>query len=410
MKRLHGMLAAAGAGALVLALAPSMAGAQLDHLVCYKAVDKLQVSAAFDLFAELQPEFSARRCRLVKVDDFCVPATKLDVEPAEADQRPDIVGPPLNVDYIGYLIKCEQPGKPTNKIVVDQFGEHRHRRHKIHKVYIPAKKGPPPCGTVDGKQCGGVCPNPDDQCRIQDDGDCRCGPAINGMCGGKPDQQGFCGGPCPDPALPQCQLIVTAAGDKRCQCGPPPPPICGINPATGTCGGECPSKGEKCIFTTANECRCVPATTPCALVPGTLTCGGDCPIAGDVCLSAGPNNECRCGAPQPTPCQANPFTGTCGGECPTGQQCLITADGVCGCGPTPCGSDPGGQCGGACPNPAAQTCKVDATGACNCHPPSCGLIGDQCGGQCPPGRDCRQVIVGNTQRCACLGGAAGPPD
>ncbi|HYC00631.1 MAG TPA: hypothetical protein VEC57_15965 [Candidatus Limnocylindrales bacterium] len=400
MKRIGTLLTCGCAGLLALALVPSTAGAQLDHLVCYKAVDKLQVAVAFDLFAELQPEFSAKGCRIVKVDDFCVPATKVNVEPAEADERADIVGPPLHVDYIGYLVKCEQQGAPTSKIVVDQFGNHRQRRYRIQKVYIPAKKGPPPCGTVDGKQCGGVCPESSDQCRIVADGTCRCAPAINDVCGGKPDKQGFCGGPCPDPDKPQCQVVVTAAGDKACECGPPPPPICGINTATGTCGGECPNKADKCVFTSANECRCVPASTPCGLIAGTDTCGGDCPIAGDVCARDA-NDQCRCGAPDPMPCQQNPFTGACGGECPTGQECLLDANGTCSCGPTPCGSDANGQCGGACPDPDAQTCKVDSSGACNCDPPSCGVMNDQCGGLCPPNRECRPVNIANEFRCAC---------
>src|SRR3954452_7564147 len=101
MKPIVRFLSVACAAALAAAMAPSPASAGLDHLVCYKAVDKLQVAAAFDLFAELQPEFTAKGCKIVKVDDFCFPSTKLNVTPASADTRADIAGPALSVDYIG---------------------------------------------------------------------------------------------------------------------------------------------------------------------------------------------------------------------------------------------------------------------------------------------------------------------
>jgi hypothetical protein len=378
-----------------------MANAQLDHLVCYKVVDKLQVAVAFDLFAELQPEFTAKGCKVVKVDDFCVPATKLNVTPAASDVRPDIAGPPLYVDYIGYLIKCAQEITPPNKVVIDQFGKHRHGKYKVAKVYVPAKKGAPPCGTVDGKLCGGVCPDTSDQCRVASDGVCKCVPAVDDICGGRPDKQGICGGACPDPDLPRCQLMLSATGAKICDCGPPPPPLCGINTATGTCGGECPNKAEKCVVKADNECTCAPATTPCALIAGTApTCGGDCPIAGDVCaLDA--SNACNCGPPTASPCSQNPLTGMCGGECATGETCRLDTTGKCSCGGAPCGGDAAGQCSGLCPDPASQLCRPDASGACNCDPPSCSRQGGTCGGICAVGQTCGNVDTQGGLVCKC---------
>lgn len=389
------------AAALALTAFPCVASAQLDHLVCYKALDRLTPKAAFDLFAELQPEFSAKGCALVKVVDFCVPSTKLNVDPATADQRSDIAGPALHVDYIGYLVKCSSQLAPSNKVVIDQFGTHRQGKYKVYKVYVPAKKGPPPCGTVDGKSCGGVCPNATDQCRIGSDGVCKCAPPPTNTCEGKPDKQGQCGGPCPDPTQ-QCKPTVSSTGAKVCACGPPPPPRCGINTASGTCGGECPNPAEKCTLKSPNECICGPADTPCALEAGTAaTCSGDCPIAGDVCEFDAAGNACRCGAPPPSPCEQNPLTGQCGGSCPPGAICRIDAAGACNCGPTPCGGDAAGQCAGSCPA-TAQTCHLDASGACNCDPPSCTVTGvDTCGGLCPPGRNCAATVAGTSFRCIC---------
>lgn len=403
MPRFRPLLVVLAAGAAALAFARPVMAANLDHLVCYRAVDPLSVSAAFDLFAELQPEFSAKGCRIVKVSDFCVPASKLNVTPASAAPRADVAGPPLQVDYVGYLVRCAEQRTPPNKVVVDQFGTHRQGKYKLQKIYVPAKKGAPPCGTVDGKACGGVCPSSTDECRVDDDGACRCVPPVDNLCGGKPDAQGTCGGPCPDPAMPTCQVTVSTTGQKVCACGPPPPPLCSINAATGTCGGECPNKAEKCLYTAANECRCVPASTPCALVPGTVpTCGGDCPVAGDVCSLDATTGSCVCGGSGPAPCDRNPFTGTCGGDCPVDLKCLLDSSGACSCQPPPCGSDATGVCGGSCPDPLSQQCKVDASGACNCSPSSCGLTGvDTCGGICPTGLECLPSPNGTAPGCRC---------
>jgi hypothetical protein len=397
MKRTRGFFAFVCT--IALALSPRIASAQLDHLVCYKVVDKTQVAVAFDLFSKLQPEFAARGCKPIKVVNFCVPATKVNVTPAEADVRADVTGPGLYVDYIGYLVKCENEIKPSNKIVIDQFGTHRHRKYKIERVYVPAKKGPPPCGTVDGKNCGGVCPNKSDQCTFASDGSCNCQPIDT--CAGKPDKQGHCGGPCPA-LTDQCQLIVGTSGAIECGCAPPPPPLCSMDAATGQCGGECPNRAEKCVLKSNFDCTCEPADTACALETGTTgTCSGDCPIAGDVCTFIAATNECRCGAGDPTPCSQNPLTGTCGGECPAPEVCRISpTTNECGCGPAPCASDANGVCGGVCPD-ATQQCKLDAAGGCNCDPPSCGqdATTGTCGGACPTAFECR--IVAGTNVCRC---------
>src|SRR5262249_38677450 len=105
--------------ALVVALAMStarvvpaqttltVAGAPLDHLVCYKMRDKTRVNSSTDLITQLQPEFTQRGCIIVKPIEFCVPATKINVSPIPTN--PNIVGTPLKNDYICYLAKCKNP-------------------------------------------------------------------------------------------------------------------------------------------------------------------------------------------------------------------------------------------------------------------------------------------------------------
>jgi hypothetical protein len=393
------LLLTSGAAAFGLAVVPAVAQAQLDHLVCYRPIDKLTVTASFSVYADLQPEFSASNCKIVKVTDFCVPSTKYNVDPTTADVRPDIVGPPLYVDYIGYLIKCEKQLVPPNKIVIDQFGAHRQRKYKVYKIFVPAKKGPPPCGTQDGKLCGGVCPNRAEECRIDTDGVCKCVPPEDDLCSGKPDKQGMCGGPCPL-VNQACQPTLTATGDLVCQCGPVTQP-CSINAATGACGGDCPNRADKCVNKTPYDCTCEPAETPCALSGTPPTCGGDCPIAGDICTLVGA--VCECGPGQSSPCQQNPLTGTCGGDCPIPGD-ICRADGTingCSCGPAPCGGTADGQCAGACPG-TGQLCRADASGACNCDPPSCAVTGTgTCGGECPAGQTCRVINLSTGITCRC---------
>ena len=48
----------------------------LDHLLCHRTRDPLKLKIAVDMIADIQPEFTAQGCVLVKPFEFCVPATK----------------------------------------------------------------------------------------------------------------------------------------------------------------------------------------------------------------------------------------------------------------------------------------------------------------------------------------------
>lgn len=313
---------------VVSALVPNLASAQgkLDHLLCHRMLDKTQISNAVDLFAELQPEFNVRDCVLVKPFEFCVPVTKLNVQPPAP--FPNATGQSLKDDYICYIMKC--PDKPTvpARYVKDQFGRRLQQKYRPYKLCVPARKAAPPCGpTKSAKQCGGLCPNTTDICRYSKiSQSCFCAPQ---PCGGKPDKAGACGGQCPV-AGQICAPGHDASGNVACLCDDPPPPPCGLNPATGTCGGSCPNPADRCVLTaTGNDCTCQPIDPGCQqTTPG--MCGGTCANSAFQCILDPLTNDCRC-EPPPQGCGPNPATGQCGGNCTAPAICRFLPGAGCEC-------------------------------------------------------------------------------
>ena len=383
-------------GVALVGAVPVHAQGVLDHLMCFRMQDPLQIHAAVDMIADLQPEFTEKGCTLVKPIEFCVPATKTNVQPPPT--VPNLIGQPLHDDYICYLAKCAGSPNPSDKNVTDQFGTRLEKGYKPFTICVPARKAPALSGGQPGStKCAGACPV-GATCGIDPtDKMCRCLTPPH-PCAGKPDKFGVCGGPCP--AGETCVLVAASTTSTKgvCQCAPPPPPLCGLNPATGTCGGQCPDPADKCALDSAGNCTCQPA--PCGL-NAAGQCGGDCPTPTDACVS-GPGG-CIC---QPSQCGKNPTTNTCGGPCPPGETCsTVSGTNQCGCQPQPCGSDPlTGTCGGACP-PSSRplVCGIDpATNSCRCTSP-CGptTAATQCGGSCPNfGQTCQFDTASNACTCS----------
>ncbi|MCC6850399.1 MAG: hypothetical protein IT294_18060 [Deltaproteobacteria bacterium] len=337
--RISAIAAAFGAALMMVpggVEAQGVAAGKLDHLVCYEMKDSLTVEALVDLKAELQPEFDQARCRVVKPTKFCVPTTKILLQPGPG---PDIVGQPLRDDYVCYLVKCPRGALPPipAKLVGDQFGRHRQTKYKPVELCVPARKAAVPCARIGtGKQCGGACPvdalGNSTACRLDEASrECRCQPET---CGGRPDQNGQCGGICAQQG-DVCRPGVDPAGRASCLCQPPPTPECGPNVASGTCGGACPNPADQCVgITTAAgiECKCQPPEPGCQLVPGEGQCAGQCPT-GLECVLSSVINDCRC-EPTPRECGSNPLTGQCGGLCQPGSVCRFVNDPaapVCAC-------------------------------------------------------------------------------
>jgi hypothetical protein len=371
---------------------PAHAGGRPDHLLCYKMTDTLAIAAAVDMIADLQPQFTQRGCRLVKPVEFCVPATKQNVQPPPAAN--DLFGQPLRDDYVCYLAKCPKAElAPANQILADQFGVRPASKLRATKVCVPATKFPLRCGASGSRACNGACP-PGEQCTPAANG-CNCQPA---PCEGRPDKAGMCGGTCPDSAI--CRLTTTDAGRVACTCQRLPPPPCGKNPLSGSCGGDCTDPTLKCLPDANDNCGCRQAPDQfCGPVAG-ATCGGPCPNPSDKCVAstADPNKPCIC---EPGPCHQDTVTGTCTGTCDPasgpGATCHLDQNNQCTCGPPPCGVDPAtGECGGPCP--PGQSCAPDAANQCTCTGPCRFDTQNVCGGACPPSQVCK--VQG--QECLCV--------
>src|SRR5438132_476503 len=242
-------------------------------------VPSLTLKEDFYVQIFLDPFVSRRKLRgtLVKPFEFCVPATKDNVQPPPT--APDVSGQPLRQDYVCYVAKCPKTDVPGNQVLADQFGVRPVTKFQATKICVPATKFPVLCGTNGGRSCNGACPA-GQQCVTSPNG-CNCQPA---PCEGSPDKAGVCGGTCTDP-LQICRKTVTSAGKIVCACGEEPPPPCGKNPLTGTCGGDCTDPTLKCLPDANQNCVCsTPPTQFCAPVIGAApTCGGTCPNPADQC-------------------------------------------------------------------------------------------------------------------------------
>jgi hypothetical protein len=200
---------------------------------------------------------------------------------------------------------------------------------------------PSPCGgnPLTGA-CGGDCTDPNLKCLADAAGNCTCQspPAPGGFC---QLTGGACGGTCPNPN--ESCVPSTAVPGQPCICQPGP---CHQDPATGACLGTCAATvpGTCHLDATGQGCTCGPPPT-CGLDPQTHTCGGPCP----------PGLECQINSANECACQGScgPQTGgLCGGGCPPGQICTTSAVAACACTPLPpCGlsTTTPAICGGACP-------------------------------------------------------------
>lgn len=377
----------------------------LDHLICYKMVDPLQIQAAVAMFSDVQPQFSQRQCTLVKPVQFCVPATKITVTPALA--TPNLIGQPLQNDYICYSVRCAGSALPPDENVTDQFGTRTQQKYRPVTICVPARKVPTTCGQTNlgssatrAPVCGGTCPNDGDKCAVDPaDRTCKCLAAI--PCQGKADKRGVCGGACPNPTEVCVSVVPAGANKPICECAPPAPPLCSKN-AAGVCGGTCPNAADKCVSDTAGNCLCQQPTQGC-IQNAAGACSGDCPDPTEKCVPDA--NTCACHAAECGP-TIDLLTGTCGGPCPPGLSCTqLPGTSECQCLPSECSSGPlTGVCGGVCPQ--GKECGVSPlTNSCQCLPlTACvatpGPAGPVCGGVCPAfGQTCALVV--GTDQCAC---------
>jgi hypothetical protein len=241
-------LAAAVLAVLGTTFARANPAATPDHLKCVEVKDLVTLNNR--VTADLLPsdsQFAEQNCRIrLRGGHFCFPTEKSNVLD---DQGQPVKGLEIEADNPGdffcYLITCKRDG-PKGGIPVtvrDQFGQ-----REIHVK----------------------------------DADFVCAPAIKGTAQ-----------PTPTPT----EVPPTETGTPT----PTPtatPQGCGLQ--GNTCGGECPTAGDTCLFvgqlSVNGTCQCLPAAAGCALQPSTTgntmqinigMCAGFCPGPNDVC-TAGP--------------------------------------------------------------------------------------------------------------------------
>lgn len=316
---MHRFMLALLSAVLCLPMVSSPIGAQTnDHLKCYKIKDPLKLKGIVDLHT---PQFGPEpHCRIERPELFCVPATKrvLEVFDDATDPKTPIhplpvFGPPAQVDRICYRLKCKTERATLD--VVDQFGRRSVRREHTELLCTPAYKGeppPPPCELSGAPACGGVCPNPTQQCVATATG-CRCEPP-------KCDDTTAptCGGACPTGQ--ECRTFTDPNGVDICRCQPP---RC-ESTRFPQCGGVCPPGLECLPEPGTTNCAC---QSTCRFDTSRNQCGGACP-PGLTCQPSTAVDQCDCLPPPPEPCGLT--DAGCGGACPTGTTCQSTS-GVLGC-------------------------------------------------------------------------------
>ena len=138
-------LTAAVIGAVLAFGSGRAEGAIRDHLECHKVKDTLKLPAGTtaDLVADLDPDFTANGCRVVKPKLLCSPIRKENVQPSPPLS---IAGQVLNDYYICYSIKCAV--RPPDKTFFDQFGTHQLTKIKPNLLCVPAQPAGPVATTT----------------------------------------------------------------------------------------------------------------------------------------------------------------------------------------------------------------------------------------------------------------------
>jgi hypothetical protein len=113
------------------------AGAQTDHLKCYKIKDVAQFKSATADLVPLDPQFAGQNCVISgKAGQLCVPAEKTNAVIVEGTLQ-DFGTQALQDAQLCYKLKCPKLDIAPLE-VSDQFGTRNIQKFKVAKVCGPA--------------------------------------------------------------------------------------------------------------------------------------------------------------------------------------------------------------------------------------------------------------------------------
>jgi hypothetical protein len=279
-------------GLVILGVARSVAADPRDHLRCHKVRGGEFVRYGLDLDAG-DPGFGDAGCQVVgRMRLACVAVSALDVHtlasPPALPPHPERVGPPLEVAYTCYKLRC--PHEPETRPVSDAFQSDLAGRFRTDLLCMPAEVGPPttttttlPPACADAATCAdGTCPAGEICGNIG--GACGCVPRPTPLCGAA--EAPACSGTCPDD-----YHCTQASVGSICTCVLDGASLCGDVNAPA-CDGAC-APNAFCLGGDTGPCICFPyALLPCGTVKDAPACQGSCPANAPICRDVG--GTCVC--------------------------------------------------------------------------------------------------------------------
>lgn len=352
---MHRIVRSLGLGLVLSAgfvLPPSQAGAQADHLQCFKIKDAL---AKAEYTADITPDdlaFPASAGCTIKTPAklLCVDAVKSNVTPTPPGADPGATAQ----KYLCYKAKCPK-AQPTATLD-DQFGTHAVEVKVTSLLCAPVPVAAPSCsdlvqnGDETDVDCGGSCPG----CALGEscafDGDCASAYCLAGICSTPPAS-------CSDATQNGAETGVDCGGGTCPACAPGGGCVVGSDCDSFVCTGNV-CQSPSCFDSVQNGAE---TDVDCG--------GGSCPpcINGQSCAQA---SDCASGVCQSGVCAnllSNGSACTGGGECASffcvdGVCCNTPCSGLCqactlaktgtsvdgSCGNIAFGTDPDSECAGTC--------------------------------------------------------------
>ncbi len=113
---------------------------ELDHLMCYDVTDATEFNGT-QVAIETEQFGSLGGCKIRRLREFCVPATKEVLTVGPGVEPVPFQGSPAAGDYLCYKIRCPAAPPVTDaQGVMDQFGNRQVEQFRVSRLCTPAMK------------------------------------------------------------------------------------------------------------------------------------------------------------------------------------------------------------------------------------------------------------------------------